>query len=386
VFPLASGDGLNDGTFEVPSVQLSLIPVAAFLILGNPSLGAGEPPTTPASPTDLTPKPFTLQGEAPLSKALAALTEQTGNPVEDRRQTKTDPSLKLHFRQTPFWQALDTLARDVGARVSLHHKDDPIALVDGPRQEVPTSYSGWFRTRLLRLEAVRDLETQAHFYRAELEVAWEPRFQPYLLETGVSSLVMTDEKGQAAAAADVGTGKAAVAGRSELTFSLRLPALPRSAARIGLLKGRFSAVGPGSMLRFEFDQLQPIAQPDQARKQTQQGVTVELRELRVDENLGTFGLLVAAPAGGSHFESFQSWVGNNEIYLEKKRGGGRFLPNGGYESGNEAGSKVMLRYRFEDKPDKPVLDHLADWKLVYRTPGKIIEVPVPFEFKDLPLP
>jgi hypothetical protein len=375
---------------EVPSVRYAHILVAATLILGNLALRAAEPagraPATVPPPGDLVPQTFTLQGEVPLSKALAALAEQTGNVVEDRRQTKTDPKLTLHLQQTPFWQALDTLAREVGARVSLHQKGGRIALVDGPRHEVPTSYSGWFRVRLLRLTAVRDLDTQAHYYLSELEVAWEPRFQPYLLETGASNLAMTDEKGQAAPAADAGTGKAPVAGRSELTFPLRLPALPRSADRIGLLKGSFSAVGPSSMLRFEFDQLQPIAQPGQARKQTQQGVTVELRELRVDENLGTVGLVLTAPAGGANFESFQSWVGNNEINLEKKGGGARFLPNGGYESGDQTGPKVMLRYRFEDKPNKPVLDHLGDWKLVYRTPGKIIEVPVPFEFMNVPLP
>jgi hypothetical protein len=29
---------------------------------------------------------------------------------------------------------------------------------------------------------------------------------------------------------------------------------------------------------------------------------------------------------------------------------------------------------------------ISDWKLVYRTPGRIVEVPVPFEFKGLDLP
>ena len=28
----------------------------------------------------------------------------------------------------------------------------------------------------------------------------------------------------------------------------------------------------------------------------------------------------------------------------------------------------------------------SDWKLVYRTPASVVEVPIAFEFKDVPLP
>jgi hypothetical protein len=369
---------------------LPIVSVAAGLLSAAATPSAADVPakreaSSPPSPKSLAPRSVTLQGEVSLSQALTVLARDTGNVVEDRRQTKTDPKFALRFQQASFWQALDTLAQNVNARVSLHQRAGRIALVDGPRQDLPTSYSGWFRTRLKRLDAARDLETKTHFYRAQLEIAWEPRFQPYLLETGVTALVLTDEKGQPATATGLGTGKASVVGRSELTFDLPLPALPRSAAQIGLLKGTFSAIGPGSLLRFEFDQLRPIAQPDQVRKQRQEGVAVELRELRVDEELCTVGLLHTVPTEGTKFESFQSWVGNNEVYFEKKRGGARVMPSS-YNSDDPSGEKVMLRYYFEDKANEPLLAHLEEWKLVYRTPGRIIEVPIPFEFRNLALP
>ena len=47
----------------------------------------------------------------------------------------------------------------------------------------------------------------------------------------------------------------------------------------------------------------------------------------------------------------------------------------------------LERDRFIDQADKnQVLGKISDWKLVYRTPGKMTEMPVPFEFKDVPLP
>ncbi len=55
---------------------------------------------------------ITLHSPAmPLSKALAALQEQSGNRIIDTRrrtgQTLPDPVLKVDFDRTPFWQALD---------------------------------------------------------------------------------------------------------------------------------------------------------------------------------------------------------------------------------------------------------------------------------------
>ena len=103
------------------------------------------------------------------------------------------------------------------------------------------------------------------------------------------------------------------------------------------------------------------------------------------------GLMLEYPADGPKFESFQSWLLSNEIYLEKEVDGvlQRFPKNFGEEigGGDDEDNKAFARYRFGDQPEKSlVLGKISDWKLVYRTPGKIAEVPLTFEFKDLPLP
>ena len=62
----------------------------------------------------------------------------------------------------------------------------------------------------------------------------------------------------------------------------------------------------------------------------------------------------------------------------------QFPANGGHESSGDEG---LIRYRFNDESDKKlILGKFSDWKLVYRVPGKLVELPIPFEFKDVPLP
>ena len=90
------------------------------------------------------------------------------------------------------------------------------------------------------------------------------------------------------------------------------------------------------------------------------------------------------PPDGPHFESYQSWLVNNEVFLEKIKGGTRVRPpQGGMQTVKGAYPRALLRYYFEN--GKRRLGDPRDWKLVYRTPGRIVNLPVQFEFKDLPL-
>src|SRR5436305_4481936 len=68
---------------------------------------------------ELRPRPFQLKAEAiPLIDALTQLTKQTGNPVVDRRQKKSNPDLKLHLENSTFWPALDAIAQAASCGIS----------------------------------------------------------------------------------------------------------------------------------------------------------------------------------------------------------------------------------------------------------------------------
>ena len=87
------------------------------------------------------------------------------------------------------------------------------------------------------------------------------------------------------------------------------------------------------------------------------------------------------PEGNVKLDSYQSWVVNNEMYLE--HAGERF-PSSSYLLEESTPRHAVLTYNFSD-PEK-MKRGLGDWKLVYRTPALVVKVPFTFSFKDVPLP
>jgi hypothetical protein len=356
--------------------------------------GKAKKKSTYQLPEELTPKLFTLQdNEVPLSRALSELARQTGNQVEDRRQAREEVKVKLDLKGVTFWPALEAIARAADVKISFSEQDGKLALSEGPYQLLPVSYQGLFRVAVRRIDAINDLESSTHQCLLYLQVAWEPRFRPLLLETQPDDLTVEDDKGHLLELPEGGKGMAPVGQRAAAEVRLRVTAPHRSAARLGVLKGTLSAMAPSKTLTFTLDKLTAIPKEGPVRKETQDGVTLQLRELRTEGGEGdaiwTVGILLEYPGEGPRFESFQSWLVNNEIYLEKEKDGlkQRFPPNLGYETDDSTENKALLRYRFGDEPEKRLtLGKPADWKLVYRTPGKIAQVPIAFEFKDVPLP
>jgi hypothetical protein len=335
---------------------------------------------------EMAPKRVTLEGDAvSLAKALEELTQQTGIVVEDRRQGKPDAKLKLVLKDVPFWQALDTVTREADARIYLYR--GKIALIDGPHRETPVSYEGIFRVALERLTAEQDFKTGSRTLLARLEIAWEPRFRPFLVDTRPQSLIIEDDKGRRLPAEEAGGGKSAVENPNAVTIDLRLPAPPRAASGLNLLKGSLGVVGPSKMAEFTFDTLDQLVNNAPAREKTQDGITVRVGRPILDRNAWKVHVTLEYPPGGPEFESFQasSWLVNNEIYLLKEKTGERFPLNGGYATDSFEKNRASLEYNFVEEA-KMRLGKPGDWKLVYRTPGTIIDIPVPFEFKDLPLP
>ena len=356
----------------------------------------GKGQANPDLPKELVPKLFTYQGkDLEVGKVLGELAKQTGNVVEDRRRSKEAGKIKLDVKNVTFWQALDAIAKEADAKVSLTQREGKITLVDGPHIAMPVSYSGLFRVTVTRVDTSRILDTDAHTCIIHMEVAWEPHFQPLLMEPWPDSLTIEDDKGRAIDIPEGGKGKGEVGSRNFTALRMTVPAPQRSANQIKVFKGKLSAIGPVEMIAVTFDKLDKIEKKEQARKETVKGVTVHLRELfpeqEGEEPIWRVGLLLEYPADGPKFESFQSFVVRNEIYFEKEKDGvlQRFPYNLNLETpGNEeSDNRAFVRYRFGDQPEKNlVLGKISDWKLVYKTPGRIMEVPIPFEFKDLPLP
>jgi hypothetical protein len=345
----------------------------------------------PDGPAPKPPQPrrFTLRADnLPLSKALAELTRQTGVKVEDQRGEGELP-VTFNLHDVTFWQALDAIASASKAGVYLYPRSGRITLVKRPadRPAPPVSHDGFFRCSVKKIVTSHDFETGAAGCTAFLEVAWEPDLQPLLLETRPQDLRLVDEAGKAAPVTADGSSLASVDGRISLVTEVALPALPRAAKRIGLLEGRLTVIGPSKMLTFTFDTLDKLdkAGADSAeRRLTQEGVTCRLGKIVLAKDRWTVQVVLDYPPGNKQLESYQSWVVNNELALESPDGKRR-LGSSGYVVETATARHAVLSYHFLDK-DRQARGRPEDWRLMYRTPAAVVEWPVRFSFKDVPLP
>jgi hypothetical protein len=279
----------------------------------------------------------------------------------------------------PFWKAIDTFAKEWDLRVYLYGKERKIALVKNERgyREMPTCYSDLFRLVMKKVVLVRDLEDDTAGGIAYLEVAWEPRFQGFYLESKTESLVVKDDKGLVLELPRLDRGRAPTPEGIAMQIELPLPALSRKTARIGSITGTLMMTGSPKTLNFTFDKL------TKGQTQTQEGVQMTLKNFIEQKELWTIDVSLKYPPGGAKFESFQSWLVGNQAYLVHNSG--KRLEPAGSEIDEQSGSAALIRYRFASE-DQKGLGKPSEWKLVYRTPSAIVEVPVKFEFKDVPLP
>jgi hypothetical protein len=355
--------------------------VARLLALGLVAcltFGSFAKAAEPKLPPELQPKRVTLKDDKiTLEKALAALEKQTEIKVE--KPADTNPELSLNVDRLTFWETLEIIAKQADLRIMYGDEGPALAKVPGGYRELPVSYDGIFRITVKRITALRDLENDNEGCIARLEVAWEPKFRGFLIETGPEELVAKDQRGLALELPPMGKGQTSIDQKKSVELDVRLPAFKRADARIGELKGSFKVIGAGKMLTFTFNKLA------KGEKQKQDDVTVELTNFKPDEELWFLDCSVKYPENGPKFESFQSFLVGNEAYLIDKKG--RKLDNAGYETGGTNETTSFMNYRFtEDEGKKIALGKPADWKLIYRTPGMIAETPIHFDFKDIPLP
>jgi hypothetical protein len=339
---------------------------------------------------ELLPRPVNLNdGAIPLSDALAQLSRQTGNQVVDRRHAKADPKLALKLINSSFWPALDVIARTVGCGVSTYQADGRIALVDAPQRQESTAYQGIFRIVAKRVSVTLDHEAGKHTCLVGLDVAWEPRFEPLYLEPGpIQAIFAAASHGTESHAAAAGQPKINVAGRNAQEVPILLQAPMRSSAKIKSFEGHLQVTGPAKMLTFTFPHLKAIKKGDPALQHRQEGVQVSLVEIKTESRRWSIMVHIDNPPGNSKFESFQSWLGNNRIALERGDGLDRktWTPQPYDERvDTETATHAEIHYSFPIAP-KEKKGTLADWTLVYRTPGRIVDVQVPFVFKDVSLP
>jgi hypothetical protein len=323
----------------------------------------------------------------PLGKVLQEIRAKTGIAVEARSELLELP-VSVSLRDVPFWQVLDGVAAAADARVELYGRAGRPGLV--PRAGAggtPVSYDGLFRCSLKRMVAARDFETGTHGCTAQVEVAWEPTLEPLLLDGHPRQLVLKDAGRKTIPVTDEGGTLAPVDGKLALVVDAALPALPRTVDRIGLLEGRLTAVAPGKMVTLSFgplSQLSAAPADSPLRRKAVDGMSCAVSSVRIRSDSCTIQVTIDLPSGGPSLESYQSWVVNNAMYLEAPAQ--VRVPAASYVLEASTPRHAVVSYHFTGKEARAALGRPAQWSVVYRTPTSLVELPVRFSFKDVPLP
>lgn len=340
----------------------------------------------------LKPTLITLQGKKmPLEKVLEAFSAQSGNRVVDHRENfgqQADPlTLDVNLSATPFWQALDQVL-DLG-QLSIYpygSEGAGVFVVARPKHHSSpkgrVAYAGAFRVEAQRIDASRDLRSGAPgVLRLALALSWEPRLTPIAVVHPLASLKATGDDGEAIAAAD-SQGQVDVDIQdtsSTIEFELPMQMPPRRITRLASVKGQLQVLLRGPEGEFRFEKLPIDAKGDDEKvQQTRGDATVSIS--RVRKNLEVWELTMTArfEHPSRALESHRGWILNNKAVLTDRKG--KIIEPGGYEMVGQSGNEVGIKYLFE-LPQGP-----KGLAFVYTTPVAIIEVPVDYELRDLPLP
>ncbi|MFZ5830119.1 MAG: hypothetical protein ACOY3P_08525 [Planctomycetota bacterium] len=332
------------------------------------------------------PSKITLDvSQMPLSKVLAALSEQSGNMIVDYRrefgQEATDRPLTLRFKQTPFWSALDQMLDQAELTVYPYGPDRGIYLVArGDRQYsrlFHAAYAGPFRIEAAEILAKRDLRREdGNSLMLNLDIAWEPRLKPIGLRQRIEDLEAFNEERQPLrlASQDAELEVAARADTAVTTLVIPFELPDRRVQRLASLRGKLRVMLPGKTETFRFDKLKDA----QAVEKRQAGVTVTLDEVRKNNDLWQVYMRVRYDEAGDALQSHRGWIFQNEAYLVDPQG--KQLPYDILETTRQTENEVGIAYGF-------VLDGSPEqYEFVYQTPGALVAAEFDYQLKDIKLP
>jgi hypothetical protein len=365
------------------TLVLILVSILGGLTQPRSPVFAADPPAPAVKP-----RLITLKTDATLDKVLDDLQTQA-DVAFDRSRADVARPVKIDLDKVPFWEALEKVAKAADHRVAFGEQMRTIYLVGGEGvsyRELPLSIDGLFRTAVRQVVAVNDLEMDTRYYEVELAINWEPHFSAFLVESPGKTVTAVDNTGKQLEVAEQGRGRMSAAGGGK-RLTVRLADVPRSARTITKLEGSLKVVGAERMLRFEFPKL--VAGKEESKTEDQVTVKVEPQDdVKPGSDLWTFRTTLEYPEGGPQLESFESaaWLVENGAFLISANNKRRLDANGGFEVVTQTERRAVVKYRWVPQGDEKDLGKPADWRMVVRTPSRLIEVPVKFKLENIPLP
>ena len=334
--------------------------VTLVLMIAGPARAA-EPPF----PATL----VSASGSASLAGRIAAFGNRAGISIDATAIPKGRKSA-ASFTNTPFWEAVRTVANEAGGRVVVEGFGDRLSVIPGSAP--PDFPAGPFRFVAKSVTTKFDYDTGRGGTDVAVELHWEPRIRVFRIAKYDVAIVGSEMKSSDASKANV-TG-------SRHVLTARFPSVPRTPeAKFGL-RGAVTLTAAEKRLRVTFDDATAKNQTQMAER-----VGVTLHSFEKFDDIWEAKVTVAYPPGRPEFESFEAetWLRDNACRLvspdrtktfETKNFQVKLTPTG-----------ATFVYRFPEDKAKGLRPGQG-WRIEVDTPSPLVEYPLAFELKGIRLP
>lgn len=338
-----------------------------------------------AAELSLRPSKVTLMGDLTIKQLVEQIEQQTGNTISTTQISSSllNQSSSVNLTDATFWSAIKFLeSKDV--TTGFDKETGLLTLRPGTLQASPsaTTVDRAFRIMAAPFRPHGTFEDSNTLISTQVRILCEPRLRPLFLRYETSDFqlsqggeIQTHEPFNTGASIEVPLGNGGREATLALSFLSGKPLAEKAS-----LNGKVELLIAASEQPISFRELNRAKRVSRRRG----GVTVTVNEVNFGGSTPTshdarVQLRVSYDLGAHAFESHQTWVFHNRVYLVDSNGK-QHGPNGGFTTLHQGDGSIAIEYSFKNLPADP-----ANWDFVYVAPTLLINVEIPIDLSDIPV-
>ena len=338
-----------------------------------------------AAELSLRPSKVTLAGDLSIKQLVEEVKNQTGNVISTSQLSSVQLAKRntVNLKDDTFWSAISDLeSEDISA--GFDKETGLLTLQPGTPIDPAsvTAIDGSFRIIAAPFKPQGTFNDSNALISTQVRILCEPRLRPLFLRYETSDFQLTPdgdnrtlEPFNAGANIEVPLGN----GGREATLALSF-LLPKPHAANATISGTVNLLIAASEQPISFRKLNRAKRVSRRRG----GVTVTVNEVGIEgpalkSHNARVRLQISYDLGAHAFESHQTWVFHNRVYLVDPNGK-HHGPNGGFTTLHQGDGSVAIEYSFKDLPTDP-----ASWDFVYVAPTLLTNVEIPITLRNIPI-
>ena len=338
-----------------------------------------------AAELSLRPSTVSLAGDFSVEEIVQQIEKQTGNAVsiDELSEAQLKQRSTVNLENSPFWSAIGNVEQ-TNLAASFDKETGLLTLHSGTsqRRESVTKIDRSFRIVASPFQPRGSVDNPTSLLSTQLGILCEPRLRPLFLKYETNDFKLAHSNGgqltepfNAGAKIEVPLGNGGREARLALSFLTQNPR-PEKAS----IEGKVTILVAASEQPILFRNLGRAKRVSRRRG----GVTVTINDVHFATSSpkshdARVQLRVSYDLGAHAFESHQTWVFHNRVYLVDPDGK-EHGPNGGFTTLHQGDGSVAIEYSFKDLPGDP-----AKWNFVYVAPTLLINVEIPIALLDIPV-